>query len=150
LLGSSDSVLMYYLSNQSYLRHLTSKPSENEDFGTYGDLDRELVLEQVRGAADNSVIGQVADLGASALADIDQPHSILMPPATPATPQKQKPGRKRKHIEDEPPNPVSILLWNQNLCFLRTKRKQERVIAQKINYMQNFDLTPANMPNAYR
>jgi hypothetical protein len=117
LVHSSDIKLINNLSNQSYLRHLTSKPSENEDFGTYGDLDRELVLEQVRGAADNSMVGQVADLGASALADIDQPHSILMPPATPATPQKQKPGRKRKHIEEEPPNPVSILLWELNLCF---------------------------------
>lgn len=94
--------------NQSYLRHLTSKPSENEDFGTYGDLDRELVLEQVRGAADNSMLGQVGDLGASGLGDLDQPHSMLMPPATPATPQKAKPGRKRKHVEEEPPNPVSI------------------------------------------
>ncbi|CAB3377355.1 Hypothetical predicted protein [Cloeon dipterum] len=86
-----------------YLRHLTSKPSENEDFGTYGDLDRELVLEQVRGAPDTSVLGQIADLAASGLAEVDQPHSMLMPPATPATPQKGKPGRKRKHPEEEHP-----------------------------------------------
>jgi hypothetical protein len=110
LFNSSDKIVKLYFKNQSYLRHLTSKPSENEDFGTYGDLDRELVLEQVRGAADNSLLGQVGDLGASGVGDIDQPHSMLMPPATPATPQKQKPGRKRKHVEEEPPIPVSSIL----------------------------------------
>jgi hypothetical protein len=92
---------------QCYLRHLTSKPSENEDFGTYGDLDRELILDQVRGAADNSVLPQVGDLTAAGLGDLDQHQSMLLPPATPATPQKQKPGRKRKHVEEELPNPVS-------------------------------------------
>jgi len=87
---------------------LTSKPSENEDFGTYGDLDRELVLEQVRGGPEASGLGQMGDLGTSGLGDIDQPHSMLMPPATPATPQKQKPGRKRKIVEEEQP-PVRCL-----------------------------------------
>ncbi|KAF4523145.1 hypothetical protein B566_EDAN002400 [Ephemera danica] len=92
-----------------YLRHLTSKPSENEDFGTFGDLDREMMLEQVRGAAvpDASVLMPPADLTANSLVPEDP--GMLMPPQTPATPgQKQRPGRKRKLQELEEANQMGL------------------------------------------
>lgn len=93
---------------QCYLRHLTSKPSENEDFGTFGDLDRELVLEQVRGSGPEPALLAPADLTATS-GLVDDP-SLLLPPQTPATPastQKQKPGRKRKAHELDDTNQVS-------------------------------------------
>jgi hypothetical protein len=100
---------------------LTSKPSENEDFGTYGDLDRELVLEQVRGGPEAANIGQMADISGAGLGDLDQQHSMLMPPATPATPQKAKPGRKRKHVEEEPPVSAFYILIHFLLKFKERK-----------------------------
>lgn len=93
---------------QCYLRHLTSKPSENEDFGTIGDLDRELVLEQVRGGPEGTMIG-APDLSGVNIMPVEDP-SMLLPPQTPATPglQKQRPGRKRKAHELDDPNQVRL------------------------------------------